>query len=339
MNPRIAIAFVTLLAAAAARADDIYTNFIRQVQVVTNVEWDVQVEQVGQQLSPLSVDPGGARFELWTVRSSPLRDYLLDHKYVGTYVPRAGVRIYSEDPYAVLPRTRADRPFNVEITVDGLLPEDPDAPDAAKWVKVYRHLQSYGEDGDGTDINRDLATLHSYLYLNANGIHTYQFSITLIPGADRAKVRGEERFTVESLEDYQSPPAQIASQFIQIWPVADGTINGVEENDFYRFKPPPFEIALNDLYPASQTWAQVYPGMPALGTQGTIVPGSAIVIADSVPQSRVLRIEEWASVLGEDGHWTLELLTQTPFGLERLDYVTFRIDRTLKVNGSVTTIE
>ena len=69
------------------------------------------------------------------------------------------------------------------------------------------------------------------------------------------------------------------------------------------------------------------------------MPGSAVVIADSVPQDRVLRINDWDKALDDDGVWTLEVLHETPFGLERLDYVTFGIDRTLEVHGSVTTIE
>lgn len=40
-----------------------------------------------------------------------------------------------------------------------------------------------------------------------------------------------------------------------------------------------------------------------------------------------------------DGVWTMELLTSTPFGIDRLAHVTFTVDRTISVNGSVTTID
>lgn len=341
MNPRILLLAIAaaLGGSAAAPGQTGYTNFIRQIQTVSNIEWDVPVSQVGQQLSPLSVDPGGARFELWTVLSSPLTSYLLDHKYVGTYVPQASVRIVSEDPYAVIPRTRADRPFVVEITISGLLPEDPDAPAAAKAVTARRFVQSYGEDGTGVGIDRDQATLHAETLLVSNQAYPFRFNQTRIPGDNRLKVRGEERFTVMSLADYQAPASQLASQFIQIWPVADAAITGLANGAYVRFTPPPIEIVLNDLYPASETWAQVYQGDPRLGETGTVVPGSALVVADSVPQSRVLRVGDWGSALGEDGRWTIEVLTRTPFGLERLTYLWFDLNRTLKVNGSVTTIE
>jgi hypothetical protein len=296
----------TLAGASSAPGQD-YTNFIRQVQTVSGVEWDVQVERTGAQLSPLAIDPGGAHFELWTIEQNPLKDFLVDHKYVASYIPVASVRIYSEDPYEVIPRTRVDRPFNVEIGIDGLITSDPSAPDAAKKVNVFRYVQAYGEGGDGTTIERSLATLDSQVAITENGWHVYQFRLSAVPGAERMDVRGEERFVVESLDDY--------------------------------FKLPPFEIHLDDLYPDSQTWAQVYPGTQQLGVEGTTVPGSAVVIADSVPQDRVLRISDWDEALGDDGIWTLELLHKTPFGLERLSYITFEINRTMEVHGSVTTIE
>jgi len=339
MKTRVFSLIASLLAGTTVAPAGNYTNFIRQVQSVSGIEWQAPVNRIGEQLSPLSIDPGGARFELWTVQQDPLKAYLLDHRYVGTYVPRANVRIYSEDPYPVIPRTRCDRPFNVEIAIAGLIPDDPNAPVAARKVNLYQYVQSYGEDGDGTEINRALAILHSQAEETQNGIHTFRWAFSSVPGADRTKVRGEERFMVESLDDYQAPASQLASHFIQVWPVADGQISGINDGDAIRFKMPPFEIHLNDLYPDSETWAQVYPGNPQLGVAGTNVPGSAIVIADSVPQDRVLRISEWDMALDSDGVWTLEVLHKTPFGLERLDYVTFGIDRTLEVHGSVTTIE
>jgi len=334
-------ATVIVLAAVvtSATAQTGYTNFIRQTQAVSGIEWDVQVAQTGSDLSPLSVDPGGARFELWTVRNSPLQSYLLDHTYVGTFVPQVTMRVYSEDPYMVIPRTRADRPFNVEITVNGLVLDDPDAPDAARMVIASRYVQSYGADGDGVEIDREEATLQARAVLNQNKTHLFQFALNNVPGSNRAKVRGEERFLVESLDYYEAPASQLATKYIQIWPVADATITGISDGDYLRFYVPQIEIELNDLYPDSETWAHVYSGNPQLGKEGTIIAGSAIVIADSVPQNRVLRIKDWAGVIVADGRWTLEVLTKTPFGVERMAYVWFDIKRTIEMNGTFTTIE
>jgi hypothetical protein len=316
-----------------------FTNIIRQVQLPDGPDWDVGVAASGAVLSPLAIDPGGARFELWTVKASPLTEYLLDSRYVGTYVPLGNLVVRSEDPYPTIPRTRADRPFYVDVTINGLL-SDAGAPDAAKNIKFLRHVQSYGAGGTGVAINRDLATLHSQVMMTQNGTQNLTYVINEVPGADRAKVRGEERFTLFSLPDYQVPEgSQLASQFIQIWPVADGSLAGIANNQMIRFSLPAVTVTLNDLYPSSHTYAQVYKGAPQLGVTGTIVPGSSLLINDTIPVSRVLTLTNYDAVFDEDGQWTMELVTETPFGLERMHYVTFHLDRTIQMNSSVNTVE
>ena len=319
-----------------------YTNFIRQIQLPSGVQWDMTVAETnpdGGSLSPLAIDPGGAQFQLWTVNSSPLTSSLLDSKYVSTYIPMVSVVIRTEDPYTIIPRTRADRPYDVDITITGLLIGATD-PVASKSVKLLRHVQSYGVGGTGADINRSQAILLSQASIAANGTQTLTYSLNSVPGGDRTKVRGEERFSIFSLEDYQAPESQLASQFVQIWPVADGSITGVTDNQFIRYALPQLTLTLNDLYPSSTTYAQVYKGNAQLGAAGTIVPGSVLVISDSVPQNRVLIVNKYDSVFDADGLWTMELLTVTPFGIDRLAHVSFDLDRTLKIyNTGINTIE
>ena len=316
-----------------------FANFIRQKQQPTGVIWDMPVNTAGENLSPLAINPGGAQFELWTVNNVTAKDYLLESRYVGAYVPMANVTITSEDPYAVIPRTRADRPFTVSVQMDGLITGDPNAPEAATMVNFLRHVQSYGTSGTGSGLDRSQATLLMNEDITTNGTHTYSFAINSVPGANRAKIRGEERFSVFSLPDYQAPEMQLSSQFIQIWPVADASIAGMTPGQVVRFQAPALTLTLNDLYPDSHTYAQVYKGSPQLGKSGTIVPGSSIVINDTVPQSRVLSLVNYDSAFTDDGTWTMEILTKTPFGLERLSYVSFSLDRTIQMKGSVTTIE
>lgn len=315
-----------------------YTNFIRQVQFPTGVAWDASVAASGQQLSALAIDPGGARFELWTVDSTGPTSFLLSSSYVGTYVPVSTLAIRSEDGTSAVPRTRADRPFYVDVTVGGLLSGATD-PDPSKSVKFLRHVQSYGVGGTGINIDRTQATLLSQSSITTNGTQNLTFMLTSIPGADRSKIRGEERFSVYSLEDYQAPESQLASQSIQIWPVADGSISGIAQGQLVRYALPQLTLTLNDLYPSSTTYAQVYKGNPALNTAGRIIPGSALIVNESVPQDRVLVLNGYDSVFEEDGRWTIELLTKTPFGIDRLSYVSFDLDRTMKMNGTFTTIE
>lgn len=322
----------------AAAQTATFTNFIRQVQFPSGVQWDASVAASGQQLSSLAIEPGGARFELWTVQSLPLTSYLLNSIYVGTYIPVATVTIRSEDGSSAIPRTRADRPFYVDITITGLLSGATD-PEPSKSVKFLHHVQSYGVKGTGVGIDRTQATLLTQSSIATNGTQNLTFLLNSIPCTDRSKVRGEERFSIFSLADYQAPESQLASQFIQVWPVADGSITGITQNQLVRYALPQVTLTLNDLYPSSTTYAQVYKGEAQLGVSGKIIPGSALAINDSVPQDRVLTLKKYDSIFDTDGRWTMELLTVTPFGIDRLAYVSFDLDRTIRMNSSVSTVE
>lgn len=326
-----------LLACASNLQGQTYTNFIRQVQYPEAIQYDVSVASFGEQLSALAINPGGARFELWTVKSSPVTSYLLATQYVGTYVPLANVVLRSEDSYATIPRTRADRPFYADVTVSGLLSGATD-PVASKSVTFLHHVQSYGAGGNGDAVDRSAATLLEQSTINTNGSRTLTYAINSVPGAVRSKVRGEQRFSVYSLADTNAPASELTSKFIQIWPMADASISGLVDGQLLRFLIPQLTLTLNDLYPNSTTYAQVYKGPSVLGTAGGIVPGSSFVVSDTVPINKVLTISNWDSILTSDGQWTMEILTVTPFGIDRLTSVTFNVDRTLKVNGTVTTI-
>jgi hypothetical protein len=315
-----------------------YTYFIRQIQLPDQGEWDMTVAQEGNGLSALAINPNGARFELWTVKADPLTSYLLDTTYVNSYIPVAEVSIESEDPYEVMPRTRADRPFRVIVSMNGLS-TDPTAPPAAQSVKLLRHEQAYQTNGTGKNTDRGQAKLISEGSISSNGTHVLEYPITQISGTDRLKVRGEERFSVFSLADYQSPEAQLDAVFIQIWPVATSTVSGIQAGDEIKGFVPEVSIDLEDLYPDSWTFAQVYKGSPQLGTNGVLVPGSSIVVDSSVPRNEQLTLRNWDNVLTQDGTWTLEVLTATPFGTDRLAYVSFEVDRSIQVNGVVTSIE
>ncbi len=334
----------TLLSGTAAVAQTTsYLNYIRQFQMPADVTWDASdtVDPNGSKLSALAINPGGARFELWTIRSSSttgLTSFPLESCYVGTYIPIANIVIRSEDATSEILRTRADRPFYVDITLTGLRNGASD-PEPSKSVKFFRHVQSYGVAGTGVGIDRSQATLLTQSSIMTNGTQTLTYALNSIPGGNRSKIRGEERFSVFSLEDYQAGESQLASQFIQVWPVADGTISGISNNQMIKFNLPSLTLALNDLYPNSTTYAQVYKGNPVLGTTGTIVPGSAIVINDSIPQNRVLSLTKFDGVFTSDGRWTMELVTLTPFGTDRLHYISFDLDRTINMNTTVTTIE
>jgi len=144
---------------------------------------------------------------------------------------------------------------------------------------------------------------------------------------------------VYSLEDYQAPESHLDSAFVQIWPVADGTISGINQGDILKMDTPTLTIAANDLYPDSQVYVQAYPGNESLGTEGTVIPGSGLIVKEAVPQDRLITLQDWSDVITANGVWTIELLTKTPFGIDRLAWVSFNVDKTITVNGNVTTLE
>jgi len=314
-----------------------YTFLIRQIMHPSGIAYDMMAEGSGETLAALPINPGFATFQLWAVKTTePVRLDLLDTTTVGSYIPRPEVKIRTEDPYAPLPRTRADRPFWVDVTV-GDLQSDSSAPDISKSVTLSQHVQSYGPTGTGDPLDRTQATLRGQSSITTNGTMALTFTLNSIPGANLAKVRGEERFTVLSKEGtmidplsglpYATPAYQLDSQFVQIWPVADGAISGLTQGQILGAGVPQLTLQLNDLYPSSTTWAQVYQGSPQLGATGTTVPYSSIVINDSVPANRTLVLDHYGALFSSNGLWTMELLTQTPFGTDRLAYVSFSVQR------------
>lgn len=293
------------------------------------IHYDIQVQGQGEELSPLALDSNGTTFELWAVGATwPHDDYLLDTTTVGTYLPTVEVSIRTEDPYPKVPRTRADRPIFVDVNVQGLL-SDPNAPEKSKSVTLLQHVQSYGATGTGNPLDRSLATLLSQAAITSNGTTILSFPVNSIPGANRTKVRGEERFTLLSKEDYEIPESILDSQLVQVWPVADAAISGIAQGQVIGASVPQLTFQLNDLYPSSTTWAQIYKGEPQLGITGTTIPGSSVVINSSVPANRTIIAANYGPVFDSDGVWTMELLTQTPFGTDRLTHVSFNVQRSM----------
>jgi hypothetical protein len=61
---------------AFGQVDATYMNSLRQVQLPSGLRWDIQVADEGEAISPLAIDPGGARFELWMIINSPFSAHL-----------------------------------------------------------------------------------------------------------------------------------------------------------------------------------------------------------------------------------------------------------------------
>jgi hypothetical protein len=329
---KTALSFL-LLAAASASANPANLHFIRQHQQTTKLVWDMPVALIGGSPSALTLENGGALFQLWAVASTaPTREYLLDQKLVGTYLPKAEIKVVTLDPGGKVPRTRVDQPFRVEIQVSDLL-TGSGLPLAATSVLLERHLANY--PAGQTSLNPVQAvsgTPANQGYLSANGQHVMIFPVSALTAADPTKACGEEHFVIHALPDGNTIQSQIASAMVQVWPVASGEIKGINSGDKLRFQIPQVELILNDLYPRSDTYLMLFEGSQVTGVEGKIV--KSFPMDRDASESHVLRVDDLGGKLGKDGTYTLALISETIFGREILcTPVTFDIRRTLHVNA------
>ena len=329
----------TLLCSHVHASGEGYVNFVHQTQQSTGVVWSMSVNPAGTASSQGLLESGGALFQLWTIKQDTGTEYLLDQKLVGAYMPSASVTIQTLDPYPLRPRTRADMPFTVTINVAGLL-SGTGIQDAAKRVLLEHHVKAYTNGVTSfTPAQATSGTPKSSASIYTNGPTDLSFGATSLTGSDPTKVSGEEHFVVHALADGTFTQSQIASANVQVWPVASGTIAGLNDGDRVRSKAPQLTVVMNDLYPRSGTYLQAYKGPVGPALNPVRIEGSTKVLDQSTSLSDTLVVADYDSAFPEDGTYTIELLTETPFGTERLDHVTFTVDRKLEVRGLLGGIE
>ncbi|MBB5351775.1 hypothetical protein HNR46_002014 [Haloferula luteola] len=266
----------------------------------------------------------------------------LDEVVVGTYLPSATVVLHSRDPYPV-PRTRADQPFGMTLQLRHLaLPDDPKGGiHQAELVRDFRlyhpELHAPYPDGSGQGSYADVFDF------TANGDFSDSSIYQALPVARPSKASGEETFAARVALGSEGEMAVIGSATMQVWPVCEGRIEGVEEGVVYKTLPSEVRYVCDDLYPDSVTYAQIYAGSAALGASGKVVASSVVTFNTSSPQDAVMPIELEdleADVLEQDGVYTIELLTVTPFfdrEPERVAAVSFELDRTVEVRATLAT--
>lgn len=321
-----------LFAAVTACPADSYVNFIRQKQQDSNVVWDMPVPQQGAAPSALLLETSGALFQLFTINETSQTDYLLDQKLVGTYLPSAAVKVTTLDPYQKVTRTRVDKPFTVEIEIGGLM-ANPSGPAEANQVRLERHLGSYEGESHTLDAS---ALIHSTpaetALLDTNTLTRLEFSASSVPSKDPLKAKGEEHFTVFSAGSGELGNTQLATGFVQVWPVATGEIKGIEPGQEVRFDSPALELILHDLYPRSDTHLILYKGEGIHGQELATLQSYSLDQDHS--QSTVIPVDSLDKHIVDDGTYTLALVTDTVFGRDLLaEMVTFVIHRNIHVNA------
>ncbi len=334
------LALSLLLASPALQAAD----FIRQIQTVSgqSVIYDIPIsnDQGSVNSKPLAAE--SAIFQLYTSTTTNGTTTLkkLDEKTVATFLPVVTATILSEDPYYP-PRTRADKPYGVRITVANMQPESASVPDYAKKVQVARSYKLY--DPATYAATTTTGTYADSSVLRANGTFTDNAILQRLPVTTPTKAVGEESFTLYLHPDLAAPQSELAKATVQIWPVATATINNIEEGKTYKWIPQDGNVVVNDIYPGSAIYAQIYKGPYVVGTTGTPLPETVVNYAGGyLPQKAQLPLTGLDSQMKEDGQYTVEFLTITPFNNrapEILTHVTFSIKRSIEVRGAVTSME
>ena len=314
-----------------------FQSFIRQTQQPetigqTPIEWDMPVEAIGTASSALALEIKGALFQLWTIEQATAKDYLLDQKLVGAYLPKADIKITTLDPYPFVKRTRVDQPFTVEIQVADLL-TGTGLPDASTKVLLEQHIQSYTNGQISIDPAVVAANEPLYSsYISQNGSTIMNFAASSLKSGDPTKSLGEEHFIVHALSDGTTIQSQIASAKVQVWPVASGVIYGIAPGEQLRYLIPTLQLNLNDLYPRSDTYLMVYEGTQINGVQGKLV--KAFPMDRDRSLSTILEVTELSASIGADGPYTIALMSETVYGMELLcDPITFDVKRTIAVNA------
>lgn len=338
----LAAAVVVCALAGQARAE----NIIRQTQLHNGLTYDIVTSaDSGSHNAKMPMEPGGSVFELYAYGSAwDTNLYFLDKKVVGHYLPQASIDIQTGDAYhdwwnpQAPPRTRADKPYQLAISVSGLT-ADTTAPRAAQEV-LYTHVGQNYDDTYTPNGNGEYVINSFYMFNQEPSFSPVYTSLT--PMAP-TKAMGIEKFTITSLTDATiTEPSILDEEYLIVWPVSEASIDGLVNGMTLRDSLPNIVVRYEDLYPLSYTYVQIYQGAPQLGASGNPFGSSIRWHNTIVPQNEVVSIENWEDMIPADGQYTIEVITLTPFDnwqAERLAYLTFNVNRKVRVNGQVITSE
>lgn len=329
-----------LLSSTLLNADSNYLNFIIQIQSdPINTTHKIDDIDASGSTTALQGIAGSSVFQLWTIHRTTAEEHLLDEKTVSSYHPQATIKITSADPYTAIPRTRVDQPFHVTYTVSGIITDDPSVQEAAKSVVFNHDVIPYlpGTNQPAADAPCECEE-HDTITANGTTTKTYY---THLQGTDLTTVRGEEQFSIYANPDFGVIGASLlAKAKVQIWPIAQASISGFDSTVEYT-KIPSVAVSLVDLYPSSTTYLRVYKGAPTTTPTDPInINTSYVNINDVEPQNRNYTLNSLDSQIREDGDYTLEILHQTPFGLDLLAQTyPLKVKRGIKVNGNINSSE
>lgn len=351
----LATALVSLAPPAAAQSTQAW---VRETDLSNGMIYDIPLQPNGGTFAPpLAISTTGNTFELYARGTAwDTKVYLLDTKIIRAYSPAAQFTIATEDPYVrgdftssrYVKRTRADRPFTMNIAVSGLVATSPSQAERAVYFATHGcnyNTQTYS----GLDLPQYL--IHEGTL--GNGTVALGPLYHELTGASASKACGEMVFTMVRYAADGVPDTIIAQPKIEVWPVASATVENLAASQIFIDRIPEVIFHYTDLYPDSRTYAQIYAGPAVLGTVGTVIsaterkmgqyynPTSGDLPA-TVPQTLSISVEGLSNYTPVDGIYTLEIITQTPFfsrAPERLAVITFEVDRVISSRGKLSTAE
>lgn len=317
-----------------ASDEEEWTVTLKQRNLETGSVYYSNVDREGNAPSQAPVPEGGSEFTLWAYSRTDegTTEHFVDSALVGAYLPKGRLWITTPDPYSGgIPRTRIDQGFTLNFEVADL-DTSAGAPEAAKKLLLDHDLAvssgavpADGIVGDSFDFEQR--------YLDRNGVGSIRFPGSNIPGSDPFSDSGMEYFNLYALPDGTVAELLLSEAQVQIWPMSSAEFGGLESSSPYKIVP---EISVNlvNLYPESETWVQVYRGPESIGTNGIRLSETKAIVNDVKPDNKVLSFKKLNEVMNDNGEWTLEVLTETPFGIERISYRTIVVDRDLELRGS-----
>jgi hypothetical protein len=303
----------------------------------------------------------------------------LDSTLVRKFNPKTKITFQTDDPYndpenpAYLNqtgprRTRADKQFSVNVNVTGML-TDPSKNISFRMVNLYRETKSYfPSKSQITSSNKYIPESTIQITENNDSVNplTKFPYVTALNSLDETslsdKIRyacGEEKFTTMSLEYTDEKNKKIDAsvldeKIIQIWPKSRASIEGIVQGQIIKRKIPDITFNYKDLYPLSSTFVIIYPGLNKQSNIGRKFDDNGISIEgtpfclyfnstnESFSKKTMVAPRNFDTYFPNDGWWTIEIITTTPkcpWEPDSLCYVEFQIDRSIKINATLTTSE
>lgn len=261
----------------------------------------------------------------------------LDEKVV--FAGSGDVKVITEDRFPGEARVLGDRSFYASGLVT--VPEG-----ASTLGTLVLRRENTSDPSNPITISEETLTANS----KDADFYTTALDVAALEAAGK---RGQETFSIYSV-DSSGNAVLVDRQSVNIYPPASVEITGLKTGDVIVHSSPTVEFTFKNLYPVSETWARIYKGnYDPNNENGTfIVPVSVTYppaedlnwLTRSVPdpQTAKITLEDWSELIPDDGIYTIEVLTQTPFNgwtPVMLSHTTIEVDRTIEVQGQIFSSE